>query len=1133
MNDFVQGIYAVPLCKIEESTTMKQKSNQLSIAMKLLLILLAINIQVVASGYSQMITLSVKKAPLRDVMNIICKQSGYSFRFESSNLDKAKLVTTTISSMDIVESLKLIFTNQPFDYKVENKLIYIQPKRVDNITNRENFVTENYSIGDSTREITIKGLVTDSKQKPIIGVSIRVKGTSSGTTTDNNGRYMLTVKQSATVFFSFIGYKTIEKIINNSNQLNITLLDVSSQLDQVQIIAYGTTTRRMSTSNISTIKGDEVARQPISNLLLGIQGRAPGITITQTSGVPGSDVKVRVQGENSLRNGNEAFYVIDGIPYTPQNLYSGINGGIMPGSGSALSFLNPADVESIEVLKDADATAIYGSRAANGAILITTRKGKAGRTKVDLSIQNGWSEVDNKVKLLNTQQYLEIRKEAVKNGGGAPSPTDYDINGTWDTTRNTDWQKELLGRTSRYTNIQASVSGGTSETQFLAGGGYIKETTVFLGDFSDAKENFHLSINHLSPNKKFQFGVSSNYLQDVNKLPSLDLTAVAIKLSPDAPNLYNSDGSINWQPRKDNPNSVTFGRNPAGALLRKYRANTNNLLMNAQIGYRILPELNLKSTFGYNRLQTYEISTVPQASLSPLITANSRAATYGTKIGTTWIIEPQLTYNKSWPSAKIDGLVACSFQSASNSVVAYNGSQYPNDDQLENSLAAGKITPNYNTTSSEYRYNAIFGRINYQLKEKYIINVSTRRDGSSRFGSENLFHSFYSMGGAWIFSDESWFKDNISIISFGKLRASYGTSGNDQINDYQFLNLYQAYNYIAIPYQQTVGLLPSGHSNPYLQWEETRKLNFGLDLGVYNDRIIANINYYMNRSSNQLLDYNLPGMTGFLSVLRNIPALVQNSGWEISFEANAFDKKNFKWQITGNVTIPRSKLVDYPGLAESSSKDTYVIGKSPNIAKVFEFAGVDPETGYYQFKTHDGKLTSDPDYQTDKTKVVTLGQTLYGGLINNFRYKNFELSFLFQFVKQMGMNYKFGTNYPGLANSNQPISIMNRWQKVGDHKKEIQQVTTSADAFNPFYAASIFSDASYSDASFIRLKTLSLRYSVPSNLLDKIHISGAQIYVQGINLLTFTKFKWADPESMLPGILPPLRSISTGIQLTF
>ena len=1090
--------------------------------MKITTLLLIVSImQVSAKTFAQKITYTQKNITVEQLFREITKQTGYNVLYADIEINTDRKLDANFSDTPLDKVLRRVFNGLSISYKTDGKNIIISKETPSFLERR---VT-------TLAEINVSGRVVDAGGRGLPGASVSVKGKGKSVSTDANGNfYLKAVDEDAVLVVSFIGYVTQE--IKAAKELGDVMLEVSlSKLDEVQVIAYGTTTRRLSTSNISSIKGDEIAKQPISNLLLGLQGRVSGMTLTQSSGIPGADVKVRIQGENSLANGNEAFYVIDGVPYMPQNLYSGISQQVMTGTGSTLSFLNPTDVESIEILKDADATAIYGSRAANGAILITTKKGRVGTTKGDLNIQSGFGEITKRMKLLNTEQFVQIRREAIKNAGGTVSATDYDVNGTWDEHRFTDWQEILIGNTSRFTNAQGSISGGSEKTQFLAGIGYIRETSVFFGDFSDIKGNVHLNINHKSKNNKFNFTISSNYLQDANKLPTTDLTSAAIITAPNAPALYNADGTVNWQPLTSSPNTITFTTNPAAGLERNYKANTSNLLGNMVVGYEIFPGLNVKSNFGYNKLETEEIYTNPQTSYQPTIKTNRRSAQYGTKKNDSWIIEPQITYSRKTSFGNIDAIIGSSFQSTNNSVTAIDGSNYANDAQLENINAAGTIVTNINTMKSEYRYSALFGRINYQYLEKYVLNLTARRDGSSRFGSENLFHSFYSAGAAWIFGDESLVKDKLKWLSFGKLRVTYGTTGNDQIPNYQFLNLYDKYDVgVVYPYQQIIGILPTGHSNPYLQWEETKKLNLGIDLGFFNDRLLTNINYYQNRSSNQLLSYGLPSFTGFGLVYQNIPALVQNNGWEFIVESTPISKRNFKWSIGANFTVPKTILLNYPNLEESPARDNYIIGKSTKIIKLYEMNGVNKETGFYEFKAFDGTITSTPSPETDRTMVVTLGPTMYGGLNNSFSFKNLELDFLIQYVNQTGVNYKFGSSYPGIFKTNQPIDILDRWQNIGDDKS-IQKVNSSATSFASFNLAKQ-SDAAYSDASFLRLKNVSFSYNLPSKWLEKVRIKTLRLFIQGQNLLTLTKYKWGDPESGLPSGLPPLKVLTTGLHLT-
>ncbi len=366
-------------------------------------------------------------------------------------------------------------------------------------------------------------------------------------------------------------------------------------MDAVQVLAYGTQTKRLSIGNVSTVTAETIQKQPVNNVLLALEGQVPGLFVTQSSGISGAAVTARIQGQNSRVNGNDPFYVIDGVPYLSQLQTTNLDGiltGQTPGSGggvgSPLSFIDPSSIESIDVLKDADATSIYGSRAANGAILITTKKGKAGAAKCTIDFQQGIGQVGHFVDMMNLDQYLNMRYQAFHNDGLKPDPNvDYDLT-LWDTTRYTNWQKTLIGGTASYTNVNASLSGGTTYFQYLVSGTYHRERTVFPADFVDQKGAIHFSLTNTSLNQKFHFQFSGDYLLDNNHLPFSDMTNDAILLEPDAPNIYNPDGTLNWEPNSD---GVSTWRNPLNTAQTPYKNKTNNLVSNMVLSYNILPDL--------------------------------------------------------------------------------------------------------------------------------------------------------------------------------------------------------------------------------------------------------------------------------------------------------------------------------------------------------------------------------------------------------------------------------------------------------------------------------------------------------------------------------------------------------------
>lgn len=1096
------------------------------VAMKLIALLFLFNLQVTASVYSQRISLTASNTPLRDVLQSVRKQSGYSFFVESDNLRDSKPVNLNLWDNSVPEALDKIFENQPFTYTIQNNVIVVTRKHGSNLSAAD-FLTFDSGAPDSTKVVYVQGSVRDDKGQPLVGVSVRVKGSGIGTVTKPDGTYTLKTNAAATLIFSYIGYLSRE-IKAQQGEIDVVLKQLNTALDQVQVIAYGTTTKRFSTGNISTVTAETIAQHPVSNPLLALQGRVPGLFIQQTSGSSAGNINVNIQGINSIKQGTSPFFVVDGVPYPPVNLTPSLIGdGIFGPGGSTLPYINPNDIESITVLKDADATSIYGSRAANGAILITTKKGKSGNTKVELNLQSGWGQVPSRLKTINTQDYLALRKEGLKNDNVTASPIyDFDINGIWDTTRYTNWQKELTGGSAHFSNLQASVSGGSENTQFLISGGMLKETTVYPGDFDDTKGNMHLNLNHQSGNKKFRINLSGTYTQDDNNLVTADIRNYAVNLPPDAPPLHNTDGSLNWG-QIPGTDMYSFD-NPLSALLRKYNGNTNAVVGSLNIGYGILPGLEISSSFGYNRIQTNESSITPQASYYPGFPINVRSANTANKSTASWIIEPQASYKRDFTFGRLELLVGGSIQQKKDEVLFLGGNGFVSDAQLENMANATSITAS--PSKVKYAYAGIFGRITYNYNYKYLLNLTGRRDGTSRFGSENRFANFYSASAAWLFSEEHFIKKILTILSLGKLKVSYGTSGNDQIPDYAYISLYN--NVITrIPYQGVIGIQPIGHSNPYLQWESTRKLDFGIDLGFLNNQILFSANYYINRSSNQLLSYPLPLITGFPGIDQNLNATIQNTGLELQLDAYPIKSQSLTWNASLNLTIQRNKLISFDDLEKSTFAQTYIIGQPINIARVYPFLGVNPQTGLYEYRAFDGKTTNVPNDRTDRTELVDINPKYYGGLTNTISYKGLSLSFLFQFVKKMGITNRMTFGIPGSQRS-MPIEVSDRWKKPGDHATYQKATTQNSDVINAFNAL-YKSEAGYEDASFVRLKNISISYLLPQLWTSKMKISSVRIFGQGENIATITNFFGTDPEIGYLSILPPLRKITVGIHASF
>jgi TonB-linked SusC/RagA family outer membrane protein len=1060
------------------------------------------------------VTLIAEGMPRQEVFKRIEKQTGLSFFYSSEDIKLPDRYTIRAVDKTLDEVLGKLLLGYDLEWEYNENVVVIRTKR--------NVVTENVSAVDSSiTSIAVSGKVTDANGQPIPGATVRIKRNNDGGTTNIDGNFSITnVRKNDILLISSIGYETRELPATRSSLLVKLNLAVNS-LDETVIKGYYSTTQRLNTGTVSKVSGREISRQTVSNPIIALQGRVPGLYISQSSGISGSSITVRLRGRNSLRSdANEPLYIIDGVPFSSTSLTNSSIGG---GAAfiSPFSSINPADIESIEVLKDADATAIYGSRGANGVILITTKKGMGGRTTVNINVNTGISRITRKMKLLNTKEYLEMRHEALSNDGvTSPSAEDYDINGAWDSTRYTDWQKQLIGGSSTITNAQVSISGGSATTDFIAGGAFYKEGSVFPGDFSDTKVSGFANLTHRSTDGRFKMDLTARYLNDNNVIPTTDFTA-QINLAPNAPALYDPHGRINWENNTWN--------NPIAPSLQKSKSTTSNLNSNFALSYNIFDDLQLKVNFGFNSSAMNQSITTPLSSQNPSTTNNNpylRLHTFGSSSRKTFITEPQLHYHKYFGKSKVNILIGATYQETNSESIAQTASGFSSDQLIDNIAAASFVTVSDNQ-QIKYKYSSVLGRIYYSYAEKYLFNLIGRREGSSRFGPASKFGTFSSLGVAWLLSRERFIQNNIKFISFAKLRGSYGTTGNDILPENQYLSSYSS---LSIPYMGITGLFPTRLANPTLAWEVVKKFEVGLELGIFKDKLLLTTNYYLNRTSNQLVQYALPTMTGFSSIQANLPAKIQNTGLELSIDLNTIKDRNFSWTTSGNITIPRNKLLSYPNLKGSSYANLYEEGKSLYIQRRIHYLEVDKKTGLYTFQdvNEDGKITTPQDLQSYKE----IRQNFFGGLQNSLAYQGFELSFLIQFVKQTGRTFTTWFNAPGFFNSNQPDIVMNRWTKAGDNTS-IQRFTQTFGAAGSAYSrAKSNSDFFIDDASFIRLKNVYFSYDLPLRWQSKIKTKSLKIYMQCQNLLTFTNYLGLDPETQ-GASLPPLRSISAGVQIAF
>ena len=1096
------------------------------------LLLFAVCFQVGATPTYGQATVSFtgKDVPLKTVFASVKKQTGYGVFFENGEamLQSSAPVTLDLKNVALETFLRICLKDQPLEYVLEGKTIFIKKKEAPIVT----LASPPPTPGDPI--LQIKGRVTNDKGEPLVNANITVKRTGHGTVTDANGNFTLrNVNSDDVVSVTFIGYKTVSMSIKDHISLTVMMSAATNDLDKVVVQAYGTTSQRLATGNIGTVRAEDIDKHPVMNALQAVQGQIPGVVVTNTSGYASGSIKVEIRGRNTINPNfpSDPLYIIDGVPITILNLYGNdsydkgsqgvIQSGLSsPANGQSPLFnLNPSDIESIEVLKDADATAIYGSRASNGVILITTKKGKPGKTNFNLNVYTGMSKTSRYYHLLNTAQYVSMREEALANDG---LPIDinnaYDLV-AWDTTRYTDWQKFLWGGMGKTLDCEASVSGGNDQTTFRLAGAYHYLTEILTSNGANKRGSFSLNINHNSKNRKFSTSFSGSY-----STASSNMIYVpgSINLPPNAPAIFDKLGNLNyaeWDP--------AIGYSPFEALLEPYNTNTSLLNSSLLLSYQVISGLLFKTNFGYNNILTQQSYLIPIKSQDP---ANNPTgmATFGYTLTHNTIIEPQLDYSKYISKGKLNILIGATTQNNSTSSNRITGFNYTNDALL--SSVSNAPNQSANNSLGFYKYSALFGRINYTWENKYIINLNTRRDGTSRFGPGRQYGTFGSAGAAWIFTEENWFKSNLSFISFGKLRASYGIIGGDQIGDYSYLSQW-AYN--GFLYNSSQALNPLGHSDSTLHWQVNHKLETAIDINFLKDRLTVQVAWYRDRCNDQLVYYPTPTFTGFGGVNSNSPANVENSGFEFNLSSKNIDNKNFKWLTKFNIGINRNKLISYPNLSQSPYATKFVVGKPLTIQRKLHFTGVDTQTGLYTFedKNKDGQITIDYSNKTsDDTYTIDLAPRFDGGFTNNISYKNWDLSIFFYFKKQKGRNAISSLDIPGDI-SNQPTSVLNRWQKPGDKATYARFTTSPSD--QSYFNYLLYSDAVFTDASFIRLQNLSISYRLSERNTKKIGIENLRIYLQGENLFTFTKYNGLDPELQNFGSLPKARILTTGISCNF
>lgn len=1059
-------------------------------------------------SYSQVneISLHLEDATLEQALEAIKQQSEYSFWYRNDEINLGRKVSVNINNQNIANVLDRLLATQGLAYTINEKHIVIYK------------TNEKASHPMITNNKKITGKVTDEKNEPIIGANVVVKGSTTGTITDMDGNFTLEVPDQATLLVSYIGYTPKEVAVKNQNNLSIMMIEDSKTIDEVVVIGYGSVKKSNLTGAVSSVKTTEIQQTPMTSIDQGLVGRASGVQVTQTSGMPGAVASIRVRGSSSLQGGNEPLYVIDGFP-----VYSGTGFGSTGGNTqiSGLSTVNPSDIESIEILKDTSATAIYGARAANGVVLITTKSGKKGRDIITFESSFGVQNVAKTIDVMNAQEYAALVNEAYTNDG---------LDAPYNTTQlgeiaklgnGTNWQDEIF-RPAMIQSYQLTFSGGDNKTTYAISGGYFDQKGVIIN--SDFKRySLRLNLDRQIFNT-LKVGTHMSGTHTISRTSATDVGGRdgvvngALKMNP-IQSVYANEETGEYTPTNDPglliPNPV------ATAKEEIYNNATTRVLGDVYAEWEFLKDLKLKVSLGMDIMYLKQNKYTPSNIYQSLGIASAKV---GVNRSINWLNENILTWNKTFKDIHSLNILG-GFTIQRNNVESVTGasSNFVNDVMKYNNLGAGSIYDKPESSATQWSLMSYLARINYSLYDRYLFSVNGRVDGSSRFGGSNKYGFFPSGSVAWRISEEGFMEPVKAVINNLKLRTSYGFTGNTEIGVYESLATLGS-NSWTIGNQLVSGFYPNRIPNPDLKWEKTGQFDIGFDLGLFNNRLRLTADYYYKKTTDLLYNVAIPSASGYDSMLKNIGS-VQNKGYELSIESDNLSGA-FSWTTAFNISFNRNKVLElggetykdvgtYDDHLKTSDIRRLIVGQPIGVFYGYRFDGIfqneaecaqqtsSPSpigVGLRRYKdlNGDGKI----DATNDREILGDANPKFFGGMTNTFAYKGFELNVFLQYsYGNKIFNYNAMELESPTGGQNVYQDLVNRWTPTNP-SNEYQKATTNRN--------NIVSDRFIEDGSFLKLKTVSLSYSFPK--LNWKHIGGLRLYVTGQNLLTWTKYRGYDPE---------------------
>ena len=960
-------------------------------------------------------------------------------------------------------------------------------------------------------------VVSGTDGEPLPGVNVLLKGTSVGTVTNTEGVYQISVPaQGGQLIFSFIGYATQEVDIGSRSVIDMALEEDVKQLGEVVVVGFGSLLKTDLTGSIAKVEGKSIEGIPVPSFESAIQGRTAGVYISSGSGKPGQGIKMRIRGSSSVTASNEPLYVVDGIPITSQSVGIGNNEPTNP-----LADINFNDIESIEILKDASAAAIYGSRASNGVVLITTKRGDAGATQINFNYSRGFSEPTNKKEWLNAEEYIELFTESVINSArleyasqdpGNPvyaseqEAIDYWLNDPNDglypffdyLSRGLDWQngevdtdwQDQAFQSGMVQNFDVSANGGSDKTRFYTSLAYHDMEGILIGT-AFSRLSGRLNVDH-DASERLRIGLNLGLSHSQNERVAND-NAFATPLQmvaqpPIAPTRDPETGEL-----------IAFPLYYSGLVEQEnsdFVTSVFRNLSNLYASYELIPGLTFRSEFGLDLLDQLEEGYQGRKTQTG---GPDGLAQYRTVRVTNYNLNNFLTFNKNLSDRhSLDITAGVSYQNWLFQDATLQARGFPNDNFKKIASAADIVFGS--SFESEWSLLSYFARANYKLSDKYLLTLSGRFDGSSRFGKDNQFGFFPAASIGWILSEES-FLEGSNTISFLKLRASYGETGNSEISNFASRGLYEGTSYGGIS-----GMRPITVENPELKWETTQQVDIGFDFGFFNDRITGEADFYVKNTRDLLLDVRIPSYSGYTTITRNIGKL-NNKGFELTLHTENLTGA-FRWNTSFNIAHNKNKISDLDGQVITADVNRAVEGHPIGVFYMRKYAGVDPANGdalYYLSDSTD-ELTN--NYNAAQQQVVgDPNPDFVGGLNNTFSYKGFDLSIFYQFVEGADV-FNDGGKYQSVNADyydNQTRDQLARWREPGDQ-------TDVPQARFGFSNGTRQSSRWLEDGSYGRLKTVTIGYTFSRELLNRIGLRSARVYATGQNLLTFTQYSGWDPE---------------------